>query len=188
MNSVGTTRCTRCYPLFLRSKGLGHETIRGCGSTVRGRGSTVWFCSSMRKFSGRGHVIIIIISVRVRARGAYRYRDRDHRATKLLYKKLESSSLDYLKWNKTINVSLHAKRLALHAKRLDNPGVDDREHLQAKRKFVLYIAILHIHVYGNEQVTLVHACAIAQAHTHYLATPTSPEAQPDRLHNGSPVT
>ena len=59
---------------------------------------TVFFCSRMRKFSGRGHVIIIIIrfSACVRAREADRYRDCDHRATKLLYKKLESSPLDYL--------------------------------------------------------------------------------------------
>ena len=51
----------------------------------------------MPKFSERGHVIIIIIirfSVRLRAREVDRYRN--HHATKLLYKKLESSLLDYL--------------------------------------------------------------------------------------------
>ena len=32
----------------------------------------------------------------IRSREADRYRDRDHRATKLLYKKLESRLLDYL--------------------------------------------------------------------------------------------
>ena len=55
----------------------------------------------MRKFSGRGHVIIIIIPFSVRLREANRYRDRDRHGFllsyyKLLYKKLESRLLDYL--------------------------------------------------------------------------------------------
>ena len=53
-------------------------------------------------------------------------------------------------------------------------GVDDREHNYSGKSKVCIVAILHIkYNIQREHVTLVHACAIAQAHTHYLVTPIS---------------
>ena len=66
----------------------------------------------MRKSSGRGHVIIIIIgfSVSVCVQiDISRSRPSWHRATKLLYTKLESSLLDYL----SLSIASYTRTLAL---------------------------------------------------------------------------